>query len=172
MTATTFENVTVTAEQLAELFERAADRLDRTGWQQESDGPVEGPNCVNGALKWTMTATGLIWHEGKHGWLAHDGWPRHKHSLDGRTVTPEHGPALHAPGVGEPLSAFSPEDEPAGVLRDPVGDELLTSGYRVLTDALNQAVIDWNDYECGSESEAASMLRVTALRVRRGELLP
>lgn len=41
---------------------------------------------------------GLKWHEGKHGWLAHDGYPRHQHSINGQLTISPHSTQLHFKG--------------------------------------------------------------------------
>jgi hypothetical protein len=67
----------------------------------------------------------LTWHEGKHDWLDHDGYPRHKHDLYGRRVTGENGPYL------DRRSSDRSEPDLAGVLAAMalrLGEELHTLG--------------------------------------------
>jgi hypothetical protein len=65
---------------------------------------------LQGQLTSAVPGQHLTWHEGEHGWLAHDGYPRHKHALNGRQVTGENGPYLERRNSGRP------EPDLAGVL--------------------------------------------------------
>lgn len=44
-------NYHVSKDQVRETLNRAADRLARTGWQRDDDGPYGGPNCLAGAIQ-------------------------------------------------------------------------------------------------------------------------
>lgn len=79
-----------------------ATELEARGWVFRPAGPPEA---------------GLEWHEGKHGWLAHDGYRRHSHSQNGVLTIDPHDTTPHLPGM-----PFRPVREP----RPPEDD---TPGY-------------------------------------------
>ena len=45
-----------------------------------------------------QAAQPLSWHEGRHGWVEHDGYPRHQHSVNGALTISPHSTQLHFAG--------------------------------------------------------------------------
>jgi hypothetical protein len=46
---------------VADVLEKAAERLEAKGWVQCMDGPEDGPNCARGAIAWEALAMNREW---------------------------------------------------------------------------------------------------------------
>lgn len=75
----------------------------------------------------------LRWHEGRHGWDTHDGYPRHQHSLNGVLTI--------RPGDTHVHFAWGPGFDPPGAEQEAYPDWVRAVADRVSSSA-DQALID------------------------------
>jgi hypothetical protein len=62
----------MTPEEVAQLLENTASRLEGNGWRRGLLGPGEGPNCISGALSWQMKQQ--YGQMPSHRWMIAAGW--------------------------------------------------------------------------------------------------